>query len=63
MFDMQFESKANYLWLHDIQNGLDYTPERLEKIDKIMFLSKWHRQNVPELPEEKIMYTTNGLNI
>jgi tetratricopeptide (TPR) repeat protein len=63
VFDMSFKAKKTYLWLHDIQSPLDYPPERVEKIDKIMFLSKWHRNNVPELPEEKIMYTANGLNI
>lgn len=63
VFDMPLKSKANYLWNHDIQNPLDYTPERVAKINKVMFLSKWHRQNVPDLPEDKIMYTANGLNL
>lgn len=63
LFDVPFSSKKNYLWNHDIQNPLDYTEERVKRIDKIFFLSKWHRQNVPELPEDKVMYTANGLNI
>jgi tetratricopeptide (TPR) repeat protein len=63
VFDVPFRSNKNFLWLHDIQNALDYTPERISKIDKVMFLSKWHRNNVPSLPEDKIMYTANGLNI
>jgi tetratricopeptide (TPR) repeat protein len=52
-----------YLWNHDIQNPLTYTPERVNKINKVMFLSKWHRDNVPDLDESKVMYTANGINI
>lgn len=63
LFDLPIKAKKAYLWNHDIQNPMEYTKERLNKIDKVFFLSKWHRDNVPNLPEEKIMYTANGLNI
>lgn len=63
VFDMPIQAKKKYLWNHDIQNPLTYTKERLEKIDKVMFLSKWHRDNVPQLPEDKVMYSANGVNI
>ena len=53
--------KRGYLWNHDIQNGLIYTPERVNRITKAMFLSKWHRDNVPSLSEEKVMITGNGI--
>lgn len=63
VFDLPIKAKKAYLWLHDIQNALEYTPERVAKIDKVMFLSKWHRSNVPNLAEDKILYTSNGLDI
>ncbi len=63
VFDQNIRAKKTYLWLHDIANALEYTPERVNKIDKVMFLSKWHRGNVPNLPEDKVMYTSNGINI
>lgn len=63
VFDLPIKAKKTYLWNHDIQNPLTYTPERLAKIDKVMFLSKWHRDNVPALPEDKVMYSANGVNI
>lgn len=63
VFDLPIKSKKTYLWNHDIQNPLTYTKERLEKIDKVMFLSKWHRENVPALPEDKVMYSANGVNL
>jgi tetratricopeptide (TPR) repeat protein len=50
-----------YLWNHDLQNASTYTPDRVVKYSKLMFLSKYHRGNVPDLPEDKIMYTANGI--
>ena len=63
MFDMPIKARKTYLWNHDIQNAIEYNDERVNKINKVMFLSKWHRQNVPGLPEDKVMYTSNGLNL
>lgn len=64
LFDVPgLTAKKTYLWNHDIQNPLTYTPERVNKIDKVMFLSKWHRDNVPLLAEDKVMYTGNGIVI
>lgn len=63
LFDIPFKAKKTYLWNHDIQNPLTYTKERVSRIDKVMFLSKWHRENVPALEESKIMYSANGVNI
>lgn len=55
--------KKSYLWNHDLQNDLTYTPERVMRINKVMFLSNWHRENVPSLPEEKVMITSNGIKV
>lgn len=64
LFDVpNLKAKRAYLWNHDIQNGLTYTPERVNKITKAFFLSKWHRDNVPNLAEDKVMYTGNGINV
>lgn len=60
-FDLNIKAKKQYLWNHDIQNQLEYTPERLAKIDKVFFLSKFHRSNVPSLADEKVFMTTNGI--
>ncbi len=63
LFDLPIKAKKTYLWNHDLQNALEYTKERVDKIDKVMFLSKFHRSNVPDLDEGKVMYTSNGVNI
>ena len=57
------KAKKIYLWNHDLQNAQTYTPERVAKLTKAMFLSKFHRDNVPDLPENKVMLTANGINI
>lgn len=62
LFDVpNLNARKAYLWSHDIQNNLTYTPERVKKITKAMFLSKWHRDNVPSLDESKVMITGNGI--
>ena len=64
VFDVPtFKAKKAYLWNHDIQNPLTYTPERVAKFNKAFFLSKWHRDNVKDLPDDKVMITANGINI
>lgn len=60
-FDQEIKAKKTYLWNHDIQNAMEYNDERMKKINKVMFLSKWHRDNVPSLPEEKVFLTSNGI--
>lgn len=60
-FDGDFNAKLAYLWCHDIQNPHEFTDERLAKIHKVFFLSKWHRDNVPTLQDSKILLTTNGI--
>lgn len=60
---IDLKAKRFYLWNHDLQNPQTYTPLRVSRLTKAMFLSKFHRDNVPDLPEDKVMYTANGINI
>jgi hypothetical protein len=36
LVDQNLKARKVYIWCHDIQNQLDYTPERLSKITKIL---------------------------
>jgi hypothetical protein len=63
MVDNDYKADKIYIWCHDIQNQLDYTPERIDKIHKVMVLSPWHRTNIPDVPDNKILITGNGINI
>lgn len=59
--DENLKAKKTYIWNHDIQNPLDWSDERIGKITKALFLSKWQRENVTKLPEEKVLITSNGI--
>lgn len=52
-----------YLWLHDIQRPEFYNPEIVSKIDKIFALSKYHRNNLPDIPDDKFFITSNGIDV
>lgn len=59
--DQELKAKKIYIWNHDIQNPQDWTPERVGKITKGIFLSNWHRENVKNVPDEKVLLSTNGI--
>ncbi len=50
-----------YLWLHDIQRADYYNETILNKITKIFALSKYHRTNLPDIPDDKFFITGNGI--
>ncbi len=56
------EGSLKILWLHDKQKLEYYAPGVIDKIDKIFFLSKYHRKDLPEIPDNKIYITKNGIN-
>lgn len=58
--DMKPKAKKTYLWCHDVQNPSEYTKERLDILDKVIVLSEAHRKNIPDVPDDKIMISTNG---
>lgn len=60
-FDTKFKAEKTYLWLHDIPNRLEYTEDRVERISKIMVLSKWQREQIDNVSEDKFVYTSNGI--
>ena len=50
-----------YVWLHDILEPVEFTPKRLNEIDKIITLSEWQRNLFPNIPEEKFLISGNGI--
>lgn len=62
IFEFPINAKKKYLWLHDTIPASSITPDRLKGIDKVMVLSKYHRSLYPNVPEEKIFLTGNGIN-
>jgi glycosyltransferase involved in cell wall biosynthesis len=61
--DNKFKAKQVWLWLHDVHEPEDFTDYRITNVDKVIVLSKYHRSLFPMIPEEKIMYSSNGLTI
>lgn len=58
--DMNCKAEQTYIWCHDVLNPAEFTKERLEKITKIIVLSKAHRENLPEVPDDKFIISSNG---
>jgi hypothetical protein len=63
-WELDYKWKANkvYLDLHDVPNPMEFTPERLKNVDKIFVKSKFHRNLIPHVPDEKIKIISNGVD-
>ncbi len=61
--DKNLKAKKIFIWNHDVLNQLDYTDDRLEKIEKVIVLSKAHRETAPRIPDDKILISSNGINL
>ena len=59
---MDVNAAKRYVWMHDMCEPGEFTEARWSKCDKIMFLSKAHRGAYPHVPEDKVMYTANGID-
>lgn len=59
----KIKAKKLYIDLHDVDSGLNYSPEQIENITKFMVKSKYHRKLMGAIPDEKILVIGNGINI
>ena len=62
VFMRTIKARKKYLWLHDIAQPERFSQEVIDQVDKVMFLSRWHRNNLPDLPDEKCYITNNGID-
>lgn len=60
---MPFNADRIYVWMHDMGHNSVWTPEILALTDKVLFLSRWQRSLHPAVPEEKVFYTRNGVDL
>lgn len=58
-----FRAERLYVWMHDVGNPRVWTPERVALIDKVLFLSNFHRSLHPNLPDDKVYLTRNGIDL
>ncbi len=47
--------------LHDVTAQVDYSKETMSAVDGVLFKSKYHRDMLPELPDEKAFIIGNGI--
>lgn len=61
--EVGLKTRKHFVDLHDICNPDDWTPERIKGIDKVFFKSKWHSEQIPQLPENKRVVISNGITL
>ena len=49
--------------MHDIVSAIDYSKELLGHIDKIMVKSKYHRELLGGIDDNKIEIVSNGIDV
>lgn len=62
LFERHIHARKTYLWMHDVAEGGEFTPERLANIDKVILLSAFHRSLFPMIPDEKVLLSANGID-
>lgn len=62
ILDTQFKAKFLGLDLHDVPNENEFFEERIKQIDKIFVKSKFHRNFLLSLPDEKFVIIPNGID-
>ncbi len=58
--DYEINTTRLFVDLHDMTSAGEFTPERLEKIDKVFVKTQFHRSIYPNIPDEKIAVIGNG---
>lgn len=62
IFDKKIKARKKYLWLHDVMEEGEFTPERIKNFDKCILLSKYHRSLFPMIPDDKVLMSGNGID-
>lgn len=62
IFDAKIKARKKYLWLHDVMENSEFTKHRLDNLDKVMLLSQYHRDIFPNIPDNKVFMTGNGID-
>lgn len=63
LFDVDLHAKKKIVWLHDIAYPQQFTDKSIANTDTFIFLSQWHRRNMPSIPDEKIFISNNGISL
>jgi tetratricopeptide (TPR) repeat protein len=62
-FDIKVKARRTFLWLHDVMDKAEFTPERLANIDKVIFVSEYHAELYDgTIPMTKWFISGNGID-
>jgi glycosyltransferase involved in cell wall biosynthesis len=64
VFDIKFKARKSYLWLHDVIPATEFTEERINNFDRVIFVSQYHA-DLPEfsaIPKSKKFVSSNGID-
>lgn len=61
----QFNVRAGriYVWMHDVGSNAVWNERILARVDRVLFLSEFHRSLHPAVPDEKVYLTRNGIDL
>jgi glycosyltransferase involved in cell wall biosynthesis len=62
IFENKIKARKSYLWLHDVMEPGEFTPDRIANFTKCIVLSDYHRSLFPMIPDEKILLSANGID-
>jgi hypothetical protein len=63
LLDIGFKARKTFIDLHDICIPELWTPERCNKVDKVLFKSRWHAEQIPQLDLKKRVVISNGITL
>lgn len=62
-FDAEFKARKKYLWLHDVMDKEEFTKERIDNVDKVIFVGQYHADYYKGIiPEDKWFVSGNGID-
>jgi glycosyltransferase involved in cell wall biosynthesis len=63
LLDTKFKAKRILLDLHDVPISVEFTKDRVDRVSKVIVKSQYHREFIPDVPEDKIAVISNGINV
>lgn len=61
ILDKDIKAKHIFVDLHDVASNLDWPKHRCDKVEKVFFKSKYQRKMIPNLPDDKCVIISNGI--
>lgn len=61
LLDTDIKAKRLLMDMHDVMSPLDWTEDRVKKVDKIMVKSQYHRNNLRKIDDSKFTIISNGI--